>query len=109
MPLKKCKLPSIDKSKLLKPEQVTDMNQKFFNVTHIRKLAVKLAEDAYFGEAVMKCCMMKGITDYHPIPEEELNQLKIYLHDLCVPRLYTSQVEWENAWKACHDAIGQKC
>jgi len=71
------------------------------------KFAIQLAKEVYFGKEVMAACTMMGTKLYHPLPKEELPNLKDFLHQQTVPATYKSTTEWEHGWKECWEGISQ--
>ena len=102
-------LPQINKFKLSSPEDVVKMHPKLVKLSKIPTLSVKLAKEAYFGKDIMAVCTVRGLGNYHALPETELKELKMYLRRLCIPRLVTNHVEFEQTWKVCTESIGQAC
>ena len=99
-------MPLINKSRLLTPDEVVGRHPKLVKVSNIPRLSVKLAKDSFFGTEVMAVCTVRGLGNFHGLPETELKQ---YLMSLCVPRLLTSRIEFEQTWKNCIESIGQAC
>ena len=101
-------LPSIDKSKLISPDEVVAGHPKLLKLSKIPTLSVKLARDSYFGKEVMVCCTVRGLSGFHALPVQPLKDLKRYLLQICVPSL-TTTLEFEAVWKNCIEGIGQAC
>lgn len=106
---KVCDLPAIDNSKLLPPDEVTAKYPNLLIKGKLSRLAVRLAQESFFGRDVMKCCTVKGNGDYHALPAKELVDLKKFMINLCVSRYFTSNTAFEITWKACIESIGQSC
>ena len=104
-----CNLPAIDISKLLLPDEVTAKYPKLLVKGKLSRLAVRLAQESFFGKDVMRCCTVKGNGDYHALPAGELVKLKNFMISLCVPRYFTSNASFEITWKTCIESIGQSC
>ena len=102
-------LPAINKSQVLKPDQVVAMHPNLVRVSCIPRLSVKLAKGSFFGTELMAACTVRGLGKFHALPKFELKQLKQFLSTLCVPRLLTTQIEFEQIWKNCVESIGQAC
>lgn len=102
-------LPQINPSQLLPPQDVLNKYPKLLCNSRIPRLAVKLCKESYFGEDIMKKCTVKGTGKHHALPEKKLKELRLYLIDLCVPRITPSTVEFEALWKICLESIGQCC
>ena len=102
-------LPSIDRSKLLYPENVVEKYPQFLVRSKLPTLAVKLCKESYFGKEIMLKCTVKGTGQYHALPEATMKDLKIFMTDLCVPRHTATKLEFEVTWKACIESIGQAC
>ena len=75
----------------------------------ILHLAVKLAKEAYFGPEAMKKCTIKGIGKLQALPKKELSELQSFLENLCIPKICSTKVIFENLWKTCCESIGQSC
>ena len=69
---------------------------------------MKLAKEAYFGEAVMAQCTVTGELDLPGLPVEELRHLKYKLHTL-FPQYWKSPHEFEPQWRTATESIGQAC
>ena len=82
---------------------------KLLAPSKIPTLAVRLSKEAYFGKEIMTRCTVRGTGTYHALPDKELNELKMFLLELCHPRLTGTRVEFENLWKACLESVGQAC
>ena len=72
-------------------------------------LAVHLAKESYFGKLHMSYCTFKGIGNLPDLPEEETKKLKKLLHEICVPCMVTSTVDFEKIYKNCLEAVVQSC
>ena len=64
-------------------------------------IAVILAKDAIFGEAVMRKCTNMGNSDLPAIPEKELRELKDIMRQVC----HECPNEFENTWVNWIEAI----
>lgn len=106
---KVCDLPAIDNSKLSPPDEVIAKYPNLLVKGKLSRLAVRLAQESFFGRDVMKCCTVKGNGDYHALPAKELVDLKKFMINLCVPRYFTNNASFEITWKACIESIGQSC
>ena len=71
-------------------------------------LAVKLAKEALFGDAVLKQCTPAGSRELPGLPTAELFQLKKVIFKL-FPQYRNSPVEFEPLWKRSLDAVEQAC
>ena len=82
---------------------------KLVDKMKLTRLAVRLAQEAYFGKEIMALCTVKGNGDFHALPKETLLQLKSFLITLSVPRFFTDRISFESTWKSCIESIGQSC
>ena len=80
---------------------------KFVYKKKLTRLAVRLAQEAFFGKEIMARCTVGGNGDLHALPKEALSQLKSFLITLSVPRLFTDHMLFESTWKSCLESIGQ--
>ena len=102
-------LPAINRSALIKPEEVVEKYPKLLTPSKIPTLAVRLSKEAYFGKQIMGLCTVRGTGIYHALPEKELADLKMFLHGQCHPRFMATRMEFENIWRACVESVGQAC
>lgn len=99
----------INYAALCSPEDVVNRNQSLLTRSKLRTLAKKLAREAYFGPNILEKCTVKGIGPYRALPKKELNDLKMYLKHLSVPRIVNTVIEFETEWKNCLESVGQAC
>ena len=71
-------------------------------------LAVKLAKEALFGDAVLKQCTPAGSHKLPGLPTAKLFQLKKVIFKL-FPQYHNSPVEFEPLWMRSVDAVQQAC
>ena len=102
-------LPPIDKSKLISPELVVENYPKLLEKKKLTRLAIRLAQESFFGKEIMALCTVKGNGDYHALPKEALSQLKSFMISVSVPRFFTDRITFESTWKMCLESIGQSC
>lgn len=102
-------LPHINHEKMSDPQDVVDRNSKLLSKNKLPTLAVRLAKESYFGPEIMIRCTIRGIGSHHALPCIELDQLKKFLCSLALPRFVKRNVEFEEVWKLCINAIGQAC
>lgn len=102
-------LPSIDRSKLISPELVVEKYIKLVDKKKLTRLAVRLAQESFFGKEIMALCTVRGNGDFHALPKEALSQLKSFMIGVSVPRLFPDRISFEPIWKACIESIGQSC
>ena len=74
----------------------------------IGKLAVKLAREAIFGNAVLKRCTPRGWCNLPALPQVELNLLKVTLFRQ-FPRFWICPEEFERKWTTAQEALAQAC
>ena len=74
----------------------------------IGKLAVKLAREAVFGDAVLRRYTPKGWQDMPALPQRELNMLKTALYKN-LPRYWSCPEAFEKKWTIAQEAIAQAC
>ena len=88
--------------------EVIEANHKLSKVSKVSTLAVKIARDAVFGEAVMRKCTAMGNRELPGLPRKELFEVKTALFDL-FPSYWRSSEEFETVWATCIESIGQAC
>lgn len=71
-------------------------------------LTVKLAREAFFGDAVLKRCTPRGWKDSPALPQTELNQLKATLYGQ-FPRFWSCPEQFESVWAKAQEALAQAC
>ena len=72
-------------------------------------LTVKLANEIFFENEVLKKCTIMGCREYPALPMKELNELKLVIFSL-FPCYWNNQTEYKlKIWKSCGNAIGQLC
>jgi hypothetical protein len=87
---------------------VIEANHRLTKVSKASTLAVKIAKDAVFGEALMKKCTTMGVRQLPGLPRKELYDIKKAIFDL-FPSFWKNLEEFEGVWAICVDAIGQLC
>ena len=102
-------LPPIDRTKLLSSKDVVEKYPQFLFCSKLPTLAVKLCKESFFGKAIMSRCTVRGTGQFHALPETTLKEMKLFVMDLCVPRLTPTNIEFEATWKNCIESIGQAC
>jgi len=106
---KVCQFVPINNDKLISPEEVIANYPKLHEKGKLSRLAVKLAQEAYFGKDTMKCCTVMGTGEYHALPSEQLSDLKRSMQKFCIPRFFIDNIKFEPTWKSCVESIGQSC
>ena len=103
-------LPSsrIKKDKLKTVESVIKKYPKLKDECKAGRLACKLAQEALFGEEVMKECTPIGNRDLPALPQKELRELKKVMF-MQYPQYWKTAVEFEPVWKKCLEAVQQLC
>ena len=104
------RLPSsvIDRTKLVPAKVVIDRNPKLLCESKASTLALKLARESFFGEAVMLKCTVAGDRELPGLPEHEVQLLKNQILTL-FPGYWNSPVEFEPLWTKCTESIVQGC
>ena len=102
-------LPKINKDTLSHPDQIVDKYPQFLCRSKLPTLAVKLCRESYFGPEIMCLCTVRGTGRLHALPEGTLIEMKHFIMGLSVPRFTPTKVEFEAAWKACLESVGQAC
>ena len=74
--------------------------------SNISRLAVKLAKEAVFGQAILAQSTPLGFRDLQPLDPAGLETIKATVKNLCV---WSNPVDFEKTWKNCMHAIGQAC
>ena len=87
---------------------VIDRNPKLLSESKVSTLALKLARESFFGEAVMLKCTVAGDRELPGLPEHEVQLLKNQILTL-FPGYWNSPVEFEPLWIKCTKSIGQGC
>ena len=98
----------INKDSLISPTQAFAKYHKLVVVSKAPTLTTKLAQDAFFGEDVLRCCTVMGCREQPGLPIRELNELKQAMFAK-FPQYWPNPVEFEVLWTLCVDAIGQLC
>ena len=95
---------------LSSPEQILCKYQhKLLPHGKIGELAVKLAKEAYFGEAVMKKCTVMGHRDRPGLPTKTLTQLKRFLFNLTTYiDCWADPALFECHWAGAHDKKAER-
>ena len=103
-------LPSteINGSKLIPVSTVLLKYPKLKGDSKAGTLAVKLAREALFGDAVLAKCTPFGNREQPALPTHELNKLKEELFEL-FPQYWPNPSEFESLWRVCTEAVGQVC
>ena len=103
-------LPSteINGSKLIPVSTVLLKYPKLKGESKAGTLAVKLAREALFGDAVLAKCTPFGNREQPALPTNELNRLKEELFQL-FPQYLPNPAEFESLWRVCTEAVGQVC
>ena len=89
---------------LLDPDEVIEKYPKLRNISHIGRLAVRLAAESYFGKEVLRKSTVHGLQGHQPLPEDQIRALKkkiISIH----PKYIDMPVEFEPLWAKCVNAI----
>ena len=102
-------LPPVDRTKLIPPGHVLQKYPTLLRAEKLTRLAVRLAQESFFGTDIMKLCTVKGVSNYHALPADTLADLKDYMCSLSVPRFLEDNINFEITWKACLESIGQSC
>jgi len=102
-------LPPIDKSKLISPELVVENYPKLVDKKKITRLAIRLAQESFFGKEIMALCTVRGNGDFHALSKEALSQLKSFMISVSVPRFFTNCISFESTCKMCIESIRQLC
>ena len=98
----------INKLKLIHPSVIIQKYPAYRTASWVPTLARKLAEKAYFGEAVLKRCTIAGYRDEPALPIQELNELKAQIFSL-LPQFWANPLKFEQTWSDCTVSIGQLC
>ena len=102
-------LPGINRAALLSPKTVADKYPKLLICSKIPTLAVKLANEAYFGPNVMSYCTFRGVSSNHALPQDEVKKMKDFLFKISFPAIVSSRIDFEDVWTKCVESVGQKC
>ena len=74
----------------------------------VPKLALKLARESFFGEAVMIQCTVSGEREHPGLPLHEMQLLKNQILTM-FPVYWNTPAEFEPLWTKCTESIGQGC
>ena len=96
----------IVRKSLSDPAAVVAKYSNYHSLSKVQTLAQKLANQAYFGENVLKKCTVVGFRDYPALAQAELNKLKQTIFNL-FPQYWANPTEFEATWSTCAEAIGQ--
>jgi len=99
----------IDRTKLLSPQDVVEKYPQFLFRFKLPTLAVKLCKESFFGKAIMSLHTVQGTSQFHALPETTLKELKLFMIELCVPRITPTCLKFEVVWKSCIKSVGQTC
>ena len=99
---------AINVGELKSPEEIFSKYSNLKTDSKMGALAVKLAREAYFGDAVLIQCTPRGWQDIPALPHTELNQLKAKLFE-AFPAFWSSPECFEKRWVIAQDAISQCC
>lgn len=102
-------LPTINHDALASPKTVADKYPKLLVRSKIPTLAVKLANEAFFGPKVMSYCTFQGVGSYHALPQDEVKKMKEFLFKISFPAIVSSRIDFEDVWRKCIESVGQKC
>ena len=102
-------LPPIDRSKLIPADSVVEKYPRLVDKRKLTRLAIRLAQESFFGKEIMAMCTVRGNGDFHALPKEALSQLKSFMISVAVPRFFTDRFAFEPTWKSCIESIGQSC
>ena len=102
-------LPEINYAELQSPTKVVGKYSKLLVRSSLPTLAVKLANEAFFGPRVMSYCTFQGVGSYHALPRQEVNKMKEFLYAVSFPSIVTSRFDFEDVWRKCIESVGQKC
>ena len=97
-----------NKSLLCNPEDVIARYPKLRGESKAGALACKLAQEAFFGNDVLKQCIPSGNRELPALPVKEVADLKKVIF-MQFPQYWRSPVEFEPVWKKCLEAIQQAC
>ncbi len=98
----------IAKDKLSNPDEVIAKYNNYHTVSKAPILATKLASQAYFGDRVLKRCMVLGYRNQPAMPIKQLNDLKQKVFSV-FPQFWANPLDFEVSWAACTEAIGWSC
>lgn len=99
---------AINKEKLKPASRVIQEHPKLRGECKAGTLAVKLARQAIFGDAVLAQCTPGGSRELPALPNDELNFLKEVMFDQ-FSQYWSNPVEFESVWGVCFNAVGQAC
>ena len=87
----------INRSQLVHPNVIIQKYPAYRTASRVPTLARKLAENSYFGSAVLTQCTIAGYRDVPALPIKELNDLKAQIFSL-LPQFWTNPLEFEPTW-----------
>ena len=88
----------------LDPDEVIEKYSKLRNISHIGRMAVRLAAEPYFGKEVLRKSTVRGLQRHQPLPEDQMRALKIKV--IRIHPIYIDMpVEFEPLWTKCVNAI----
>ncbi len=88
------------------PKSTIEKYPKLKVESRVTQLAVKLAKESFFGDAVMVQCTVAGYGKYPARPVNGINSLKQTVFEL-FPKYWANPVEFKHTWKDCAEAMGQ--
>ena len=74
---------------------VVEKYPKLVDKKNLTRVAVRLAQESFFGKEIMTLYTVKGNGDFHALPTEILSQLKSFMINLSVPRFFTDRCSFE--------------
>ena len=98
----------IDRSTLLSVKCVLHKYKHYIRNGQVAALAVKLAEEAVIGKAVLKKCTLLGYTGFPALPVDSLNTIKQTLLSV-FPWFQDYPDNFEKVWTLCRMRIGGFC
>ena len=103
-------LPSsaITKSELSPVLTILKKYSELCNESKINKLALRLAEEAFFGRKVLGQCTPKGGRNRPALPLAELAEFKKVIFTHC-PTTWCNPYKFDEVWNAILENIGQLC
>ena len=94
--------------RLLPVENVAWLYKHLLIESKFSAVAVKLAREVFFGDAVLKECTPRGWGSIPALPHTKLNALKMTLFDL-YPCFWSKPECFERKWTSAQEALAQVC
>ena len=104
-------LPTVRQSKeetLIPPSEVVAKYPRMRGDCRMGEVAVKLAQEYFFGNDLMRQSTVLGFKEFPALPEDGVQALKQTILSVC-PDYHCNPHGFEGLWKRCVDAFNHTC